>query len=955
MKKLLLAGLLSFGVAFGEVIILNTFNGGELSPHLNSRIDFQKYQSGLRTMENFIVLPYGGALKRSGTQYIAPTKSNGVARLAPFSVGVDQTYMMELGEGYIRFFRNGVQIESGGVPIEVVTPYLSSEVFEVQMTQFADTMYLVHPAHPVQLLTRESTDPVFAIEEVQWSWPPLLDENDTDITITPSATTGTVTLTSSEDLFTTNHVGSAWVLRSAREGGSIETNWATASVQYSNAIRVEGDWNFKTSGTWDGTVIIQVSEDGQSTWADYRSYISANDANYDRDGTELEAGVYYRIKWDGDSSDAIDVNFQNTEPYLSGWATITEYVSPTQVRATVESSFGSTKSTKLWSEGAFSDELGYPKTVEFFENRLFFGGTPYLVNTIWASMTDNHDNFKTGTYDDSSLRIGISSDNIIEWMLGQTSLFIGTFGDEWTLSGGDANTPLTPSSIVARRRTSFGSKDGMDALLASDTLIYLQRQGLKLREFEYSLEIDSYKSSDLTILAEHITRGGIAQFADQQQPEPIIWAIRKDGQLIGLTYSKVQNVFGWHRHVTDGEFESVGVIPSDGEDRVYVIVNRENGRFVEWFAPIDWGDDDEDAWFVDSGLDYDGGDAVSISDFTLGTNTYAILGQAKVPVEYDYTDGTGAVYDGHYANLDSVPSYYFQWIGRFPDYTNGYWSIRTEPRLGSDPLYAGVDTSEADAPPYEPWVYYSSIIGGDGVVTTDGKFYQKGVSVVAGNSFSDGDLIRLSGDGGLYIASFGDGVFISTNCTTTDFEILYKNDSSQVFGYGSYTGGVTAIHVKNTFTNVAHLAGQTVDIYADGGVLPDEVISDEGVLTLDTYQNRVIAGLPYTARLSPMYLDSVSDSASTYGKLKSPYKALFRVNKSGGFNYGPSEDRLDPVTVRTWYLTAGSAVPFLSGDRRFELDTITPSTSPEFWMTSDQPLPLEILSVGLYIKVTEME
>src|SRR6056297_4193038 len=100
--KRFLAIFVIASTGWADLAILNTFNSGELSPHMNARIDFEKYKSGLRTLENFIVLPYGGARKRSGTEYIAETKNDGVARLAPFSVGVDQTYIMEIGVGYIR-------------------------------------------------------------------------------------------------------------------------------------------------------------------------------------------------------------------------------------------------------------------------------------------------------------------------------------------------------------------------------------------------------------------------------------------------------------------------------------------------------------------------------------------------------------------------------------------------------------------------------------------------------------------------------------------------------------------------------------------------------------------------------------------------------------------------------------------------------------------------------------
>ena len=845
MKKLLTLCLLIAGIAGAESVILNTFNAGELSPHLDSRVDFAKYQSGLRTMENFMVLPYGGAIKRSGTQYIAETKSNGVARLAPFSVGVDQSYVMEMGDKYIRFYQNGVQlVDTSSVPVEVVTPYTSNDVFEVQLSQFADTVYMVHPDYPPQKLQRTSTTPTFTFEEVEWTWPPLIDENLTDVTLTPSATTGSVTITSSTNLFTTNYVGSAWVLKSARTGGNIEASPAGNST--STPIRVEGQWNIKTSGTWTGTLKIQVSEDGQLTWGDFRSYISKADANYDRDGTETEAGVYYRIVYTGAAG--LTYRFQNDEAYLSGWLTMTNYLSATQMQANVEIELGSTEPTKLWSEGAFNAARGYPKTVAFYENRLFFGGTPYLVNTIWASMSDDYQNFKTGIYDDSSLRLSINSDNVIEWLLGRNSMFIGTLGDEWILNGGDGATPITPTSVMAKRQTGFGSQTGVNSLLASDSLFYLQRGGRKLREFEYSLETDSYKSQDAMILAEHISKGKILQIAEQQQPEPIIWCIRGDGQLVGMTYSKAQNVYGWHRQITDGEFESIAVIPSAGEDRVYVIVNRENGRFVEWFTPVDWGDDDN-AWFVDSGLDFDGGDAVDVSAVSVATNG--------------------------------------------------------------------------------------------------------NVTVTANNSWTNGYNVQFSGVSGM--TKLENYTFSLTNCTSTNFTLLMATDDSYADGtaWSTYTGTGTVQRVQKVFTNMTHLAGQTVSVFADGGVQPQATVATNGVLTISDYKNRVIAGLPYSARLSPMYLDSVGPQGNSYGKTKQPYRVQFRVNDSGAFTYGSSTNKMYPVFVRLPNLTTGSPVSFYSGDTITKPITSEPSTSPEFWVISSEPLPLELLSMTIYLDIKE--
>ncbi len=841
MKKLLL--LLLSGICYGEPAILNTFTSGELSAHLDARVDFEKYSSGCKTLENFYVLPYGGAKKRSGTQYIADAKTKAV--LKPFSVGVDQSYVLEIGDQYIRFYRDGIQItDTSGVPIEVSTPYSSNDVFEIQFAQFGDIMYMAHPDYPVQKLIRTSTTPSFSIEDVSFIWPPVLDGNTSDVTLTPSAITGSVTVTASDDLFTTNHVNSQWVIRSPYDNNSVQLSLSANGT--SDELRVEGDWNLRTIGNaFEGILELQYSEDGGETWGTYRQYEngSSNKRNYDRSGEETVFGTRYRMVFTGSGGGTAYLKCES--PYLNGFVTITNFLSATQVQAVVEVELGSTEATDIWYEGAFSKERGYPRTIEFFENRLWFGGTDYSVNTLWASMTDAYESFQTGDYDDNSLRLSINSDNVIVWLLARSQLFIGTLGDEWLLSGGDSSTPISPVSVLARRQTGYGSRDGIDALVASDSVIYLQRQGRKIREFEYSLESDSYKSIDTTLLAQHITKGGVVQIDEQQQPEPVIWCVKGNGELVGLTFNKIQNVYGWHRHVTNGDFESVAVIPTLGEDRVYVIVNRKNGRYIEWFRPVDWGDD-EDAWFVDSGLDYDGGDPIPIDDIILGTQE---------------------------------------------------------------------------------------------------------VSLVANNSVSDGQTLRLSGQGGLSFAGFVDGIFIATNCTSTNLTLLYK-DGTDIVVSGTYTGGVTATEVQQTFTTVEHLAGQKLKVFADSGVQPDVTVSTNGTITLSDYHNRVIVGLPYTATLSPMYIDILNQNMNSFANYKTIMRAHFRVNDAGAFNYGTDLDEMYPVSVKTPEITAGSPVPFYSGDLTIKSVDSPTKTALNFYVTSEEPLPLELLSITLQTKVT---
>src|SRR5210317_92015 len=134
---------------------LTNFTGGELSPRLDGRNDLAKYPTGCKTLENMIVYPHGNAARRSGTQFVAEVKdSSKETRLIPFEFSTTQTYMLEFGDQYIRFYKDNGQILSGGSAYEISSPYLESELFDIKYAQSADVMYLCHPNHPVKKLAR---------------------------------------------------------------------------------------------------------------------------------------------------------------------------------------------------------------------------------------------------------------------------------------------------------------------------------------------------------------------------------------------------------------------------------------------------------------------------------------------------------------------------------------------------------------------------------------------------------------------------------------------------------------------------------------------------------------------------------------------------------------------------------------------------------------------------------
>jgi hypothetical protein len=104
-----------------------------------------------------------------------------------------------------------------------------------------------------------------------------------------------------------------------------------------------------------------------------------------------------------------------------------------------------------------------------------------------------------------------------------------------------------------------------------------------------------------------------------------------------------------------------------------------------------------------------------------------------------------------------------------------------------------------------------------------------------------------------------------------------------------------------------------------------------------------------------MHIEIANSEGTSYGKIKTPYKAHFRVKNSGVFKYGSATNRMYDVTIRKDTLPVGQPVPFFTGDPTTKLVDSPSSTAPEFWVISDKPLPFELLSLTIFTKVTEYE
>ena len=246
-----------------------------------------------------------------------------------------------------------------------------------------------------------------------------------------------------------------------------------------------------------------------------------------------------------------------------GHGKITAFTSVTVVTVEVLVALTSNGSV-TWALGAYSNTTGFPRSVSFFEQRLIYGGSTDFPQTIWASQSGLYNNFDVG---DSSAAnsfiytIAANKVNVIRYLAPARDLIIGTAGGEFQV-GRPTGEPLKPDNVNIKQQTSYGSHTTPPQQIGS-TILFVQRQQRKIREFSYRFENDAYAAPDMTILAEHLTEGGIVDVEYAQEPSSIYYAVRTDGQLLGMTYQREEEVVAWHRSVIGGKNTACTVTVTD--------------------------------------------------------------------------------------------------------------------------------------------------------------------------------------------------------------------------------------------------------------------------------------------------------------------------------------------------------------------------------------------------------
>jgi len=678
------------------VPIQTAFNGGKFGKRLKGRTDLARYAFGCEELQNFIPIIQGPAVKRSGTRFVAEAAEPNVkSRLIPFVFSETQSYVMELGVGELRFFRNnGAVLETaqtltgsptaanpvqvpltahgysngdtvyltGGLMVELngrfftvanssvnvfdlsgedgtgrVTgtagtaarqyrlthgvasndiPWLEAELAAVQFVQNGDLMYLVHENHPPHEIIR-SSDTSWTCKALVFNYPPFEEEN-TDDTITVSIDNPLV--------------GAGRVIT------GVGTNFTAADIGRTFAIGVNPDASDKYApwaATRVGTEIGQsVNNTALGGYLALRNRVTHEGrVYYTPNNTPTAFGKHPPLHEEGVQGDGLeDLTFVS---WGWGYGTITAVASVTSCTITVvvempvsaATAAGYTgATTDRWKFGAWDSANGYPSSVGFYEDRLWFGGTTAEPQTVWGSQTGDYDDFRTepADFDDVGLQFTFLSDklNKIRWLHGDSVLFAGTDGGEFTVDSGSASAAITPSNVRVRRRSSYGSGSTAQPQSFAASLVFA-RKNADLRELTFSFDSDRYVAPDLTQFAHLILRPGITQLGIQPDPFQQLWVVKDDGKLAAMTFDRQEDVLAWCDVVLGGTtpaVDSIAIIPHpDGdEDQVWACVSRTvNGqtrRFIEYFEkPFEDDNVISDAFFVDAGSTYSGAAATTIT------------------------------------------------------------------------------------------------------------------------------------------------------------------------------------------------------------------------------------------------------------------------------------------------------------------------------------------------------
>lgn len=552
--------------------------------------------------------------------------------------------------------------------LQLDTPYDGDDVFDIHHTQSHDVMTLVHTRHRAMELRRFSGNR-WTLEELSFESPvtapglpllttsPIISQNITSIAAgadpiwTTAAPHGAivgdeiyVTATVVNPGTTGNTVANAdtYVVSEVVIGGA--TNTLRAKTKAGALLNGGAGPGGLTGGTFtfaglNSRVTVEykvtaVDEDNRESLASVSASVVHN---------MFADGAFVDISWSAVTG-AERYNVYKKSNGLFG------FIGQTQSTSFRDDNIAPDLGKTIPIQDDDLDGADYPGAVAYFEQRRCFAGTRLQPEHVWMTRTGTESDltYHLPVVDDDRVSFAIASreSNDIRHLVPMSHLVILTNSAEYRVTPLNSDA-ITPDSVAVRPQSYVGSNN-VQPCVVNNTLVFCAARGGHAREMGFQQDVQGYQTGDLSLRAAHLFDGlSLVDMAYQKAPYPVQWFVSSSGKLLGLTYVPEEGIGGWHQHTTDGVFESCCVVAEGAEDIVYVVVRRTIGgssvRYIECMAPQDFGGETEDAFFVDSGLTYEGTATRSITGLThLAGETVAILADGEVQAEQTVS-GSGTI------------------------------------------------------------------------------------------------------------------------------------------------------------------------------------------------------------------------------------------------------------------------------------------------------------------------
>lgn len=805
--------------------------------------------------------------------------------LIPFIVSRDLSFVVEISYNKIKFLVDHGKLIHNENEYSISSPYKYNDLFDengisrIQYVQNGDILYLFHEEYPVKKLTRYSNTS-WVISDMEFSAPWDYPNTDETIKLTVNNIDGTATITASAGIFTEDKLNK--YIRLTEEDSDIKPWVAEKSYNSGDTVKSDGKQYIATNTATSGTVKPVHSR-----------------------GTVTDGGV----KWQYKNAGYGVLKITEINSAISATATIIESL-PQSIKD---------EGTTYFEWSIFSGTIkSYPIAGTFFRNRFCILAQTDNVPTVYCSCSEDYENFadkdEGQVLATNAITIPLTSGSYNKacWIYGSDVLFAGTSTAEYAIDSASAAEAFAPDNNKSQIISEIGSLPIKPVKIGAQ-LLFVSKNGKEIRDILYSFATDAYETSTMSLQGRHLLESGIIDIVYQESPEKILWVLTQK-RLVGITYSKENEVIAFHRQNLSGKVERFTVIPNihNKLDELWVEVNRGNTRTIEWIDNnfFDFPDDEE----LDNPVIQESKEALFVKDNSC------------------YLDGS---VEGYYDDAKN-----FQATITFVDTFSGGGFRNID-------VYTNTNDKETrNVSPEKPNLDID-ITTGD--ILNRHRRASEVVLEWEANAFDNNRIVaKVSSELiGYNYELYKNDELVASDIIHNDIEVTVDMD----FGISKFKLYIYKVIDESGFrtvTGLSHLEGMLVSIMADGAELESQTVQNGAVIISKRY-HKIMVGLPIESQYIPQTIYIQANNGAGVGDVQRIDHVTLMLWRSMGGKVGEDFDKLQDIYFRGTDEPMGKSSHLYTGNKEIPVDMRTSFIKEKgatVLIHNDSVYPMNILAIA---------